>query len=510
MPTAVSSSSPLSPVTSGAAKPAAAVGAAGPTKSADASTDPSTETSDFNSVLTPMMKGADAGSKAAAAALPTAEATLTATATPDSGVTSVLPEGLELTAVLQQATAAKGNALPVDGKGLPASPPKAAAETLEDPTLQIPLAVAKEASEGELAVQKPATQSSKADSKKTDDELLTNLAVPTPVIAPAATTAAGTSVETAPAGEKSAKGDGSDATTDAQTAAQQVLLTGVPQTVTAQMVNASEAKSNQIENKDVESQLTATMLPSNARTFAQHADTSKSSVEALSQSSDGGKISASGSALTDLLPTPTEAGKHDDTITAGGFGKLLEAQATANTNAQQPAVDAAALNNKSLTGAVAYRMEGNTQVATTLVNQPVDSPQWSNEIGERVVWFGANKIQHAEIELDPPELGPLQVRISTVNDQTSISFTSHHAGVREVLDQSLPKLKEMFSDQGLNLVQADVGERRGSQQHQQFETGDASGTAKDNAAGDDETDGAVATKSSATTKLRLGLVDAYA
>src|SRR5690606_8466661 len=78
-------------------------------------------------------------------------------------------------------------------------------------------------------------------------------------------------------------------------------------------------------------------------------------------------------------------------------------------------------------------------------------PQWSQAVGERVLWLAAQNISTAELRLDPPELGPMQVRVTVHQDQVQVNFTSPHAGVREALDQGAARLREMFNEQGLNL-----------------------------------------------------------
>lgn len=106
-------------------------------------------------------------------------------------------------------------------------------------------------------------------------------------------------------------------------------------------------------------------------------------------------------------------------------------------------------------------------VVQTSVQTPVGQPQWSQAVGEKVLWLAAQNISSAEINLHPQDLGPVQVKVSVTQDQANVTFTSHHAVVREVLDQNLNRLRDMFSEQGLNLVNVDVSDR--SFQRQQGE-----------------------------------------
>lgn len=106
-------------------------------------------------------------------------------------------------------------------------------------------------------------------------------------------------------------------------------------------------------------------------------------------------------------------------------------------------------------------------VVQTGVPVPLGQPQWGQGVGERVLWLAAQNVSAAEIRLDPPELGPMQVRVSVNQEQVNVSFVSPHPAVRDALDQQLQRLREMFSEQGLNLGNVDVSDKSFSQQDQE-------------------------------------------
>jgi flagellar hook-length control protein FliK len=100
-------------------------------------------------------------------------------------------------------------------------------------------------------------------------------------------------------------------------------------------------------------------------------------------------------------------------------------------------------------------------------------------VGDKVLWLAAQNVSSAEIRLDPPELGPMQVKVSVNQEQVNVTFTSPHAGVREALDQQLNRLREMFSEQGLNL-NVDVSDRSFAERDRDRpESGSARGNAED-------------------------------
>ncbi|TBU81977.1 flagellar hook-length control protein FliK [Pseudomonas daroniae] len=93
--------------------------------------------------------------------------------------------------------------------------------------------------------------------------------------------------------------------------------------------------------------------------------------------------------------------------------------------------------------------------------QPVAMQQtgWGEGVVDKVMWMSSQNLKSAEIQLDPAELGRLDVRISLNQDQTQISFASAHPGVREALESQMHRLREMFTQQGMNLADVNVSDQ---------------------------------------------------
>jgi hypothetical protein len=108
-----------------------------------------------------------------------------------------------------------------------------------------------------------------------------------------------------------------------------------------------------------------------------------------------------------------------------------------------------------------------TSTAGTIANSPlgasVNGQGWNQAVGERVVFMARNGIQRADVRLHPQNLGPLDIRVSVQNDQASVTFNVQNASTREAVEQALPRLRELFEQQGMDLVDVDV-----SDQQQQF------------------------------------------
>ncbi len=109
------------------------------------------------------------------------------------------------------------------------------------------------------------------------------------------------------------------------------------------------------------------------------------------------------------------------------------------------------------------------------VTVPFNQPGWGESIGRQLAMLMARNMDSAQIQLDPPELGPLAVKIQVHNDQVSLHFTTAHSSVKEALEATSLKLSEMFQEEGMELANLDVTSDDASQQqaNQQGERKDA-------------------------------------
>jgi flagellar hook-length control protein FliK len=85
------------------------------------------------------------------------------------------------------------------------------------------------------------------------------------------------------------------------------------------------------------------------------------------------------------------------------------------------------------------------------------TPAFADEFGNRVVWMAGHNQQAAEFHIDPPQLGPVEVRLSLASDQASLVLLSPHASVRDALQATLPRLQDMLAAAGINLGSVHVG-----------------------------------------------------
>ncbi|HEY8856811.1 MAG TPA: flagellar hook-length control protein FliK [Rugosibacter sp.] len=88
---------------------------------------------------------------------------------------------------------------------------------------------------------------------------------------------------------------------------------------------------------------------------------------------------------------------------------------------------------------------------------PLGQIAWRDEVGQKLTWMVSNNRQQADLVLNPPQLGRIEVTLSLDGNQASASFTSPHAAVREVLENSMTRLREVLADAGVALGQTHVG-----------------------------------------------------
>ena len=90
------------------------------------------------------------------------------------------------------------------------------------------------------------------------------------------------------------------------------------------------------------------------------------------------------------------------------------------------------------------------------VPTPVRDQAWATDFGQKIVWLASNDKQSAQITLNPPQMGPIEISLSLDKGNASASFTSANSEVRNALETAMPKLREMFASAGIELGQTNV------------------------------------------------------
>ncbi len=104
-----------------------------------------------------------------------------------------------------------------------------------------------------------------------------------------------------------------------------------------------------------------------------------------------------------------------------------------------------------------------TQATPAIVSTPVGQPGFAQDVGDRLLMLATGQVKSAELALTPAELGPVRVSIEVRGQDASITFVAAAAATRTALEEALPRLREMFNQQGLNLLDAHVDAQVGQQ-----------------------------------------------
>lgn len=262
--------------------------------------------------------------------------------------------------------------------------------------------------------------------------------------------------------------------------------------------------------------VTATQLRPDARIAAQFSATAPSQFSSKSPATAGPANRAAGPAVATAGPPLDDASVAPDADPVGptppafkldaslSGGSPLDLDAPGLDTSVTPAVgwtpqqtaQAAALHERPATGVLHL----DTQL-------PLQTPRFAEGFGQQVVVLAQNGIQQAQMSLNPPELGPIDVRITFHQNEASVQIAAASGLARETIQEALPRLRELMDSAGVRLndagVFAQLPQREQSLQGQvrsdwligQRQGGEASFD--------------VATETS-TLLRRVGLIDAYA
>lgn len=179
----------------------------------------------------------------------------------------------------------------------------------------------------------------------------------------------------------------------------------------------------------------------------------------IEEAPNGRSAGALPSGTESTLARAADVARHDSRFTweLGG-----ERQSGDRRSGEVPAT-ASPQAELSLHNALERKPESFAPPAQAAAAHPLDEPvafgrrAFANDLGERVLWMASNNRQVAELRVDPPHLGPVEVRLSIEGEQASVTLIAAHAGVREALQSSIPRLQDMIHAIGLELGNVTVG-----------------------------------------------------
>ena len=139
----------------------------------------------------------------------------------------------------------------------------------------------------------------------------------------------------------------------------------------------------------------------------------------------------------------------------------------------------------------------------------VGTPAWDGALAQKVTWMSNQQMQVAQLQLNPPDLGPMEVTLTVgtgPDAETRIEFTSPHLAVREALQSALPQLREMMENSGITLGSTTVSAESFQQQSQSGRQDNPSARSSDNLS---QNSSEMAARS-ITTRSHDGMVDIFA
>ena len=227
-----------------------------------------------------------------------------------------------------------------------------------------------------------------------------------------------------------------------------------------------------------------TVLPAAARPIAQFASPEHLLEAPVTAATAGGAGAADEAPDTDSTDgTASPAGGFAAAIRAalpqafapalGASGDAQSGSAGSQQGSADPGDSGAALGAATATaaapattGTAAAAQQSGTPV-TAQLHSAVGTSAWANELGARLHWMAGQGVSAASLRLTPEQLGPVEVKISMHENAASVFFSAAQPETRSALEAALPRLKELFSAQGLNLAQAGVSDQsaRGARSH---------------------------------------------
>jgi flagellar hook-length control protein FliK len=113
-------------------------------------------------------------------------------------------------------------------------------------------------------------------------------------------------------------------------------------------------------------------------------------------------------------------------------------------------------------------------IVTARLSPEVGNSEWGKALSQQLVHMGNAGQQVAELQLNPPGLGPLKVTLSMNDHQIQAMFVSAHASVRGAVEAALPQLRATLAESGINLGNTSVGAESQQQQQTAFANGQGS------------------------------------
>ncbi|NOJ00596.1 flagellar hook-length control protein FliK [Vibrio kanaloae] len=247
---------------------------------------------------------------------------------------------------------------------------------------------------------------------------------------------------------------------------------------TAAVATAAQQVSAQTASQSANNALTdkAAMLHANNAHAAQQAAAQQANVASPQQQATLDQaLTAQGIAMN-AMPAATKAGSTDTLLKAGagaaalsGLGKAGAKEDSKDSTFAQQIASAAGAQGTATVGSGPTRAEiqaaqqAPLQLTKELANE---------QVAEKVQMMMSKNLKNLDIRLDPPELGQMKIRMTMNNDVANVHFTVSNQQARDVIEQTLPRLREMLAQQGMQLADSSVQQQSSGQGQESYNNGE--------------------------------------
>ena len=286
--------------------------------------------------------------------------------------------------------------------------------------------------------------------------------------------------------------------TDGSTAADSSLPESVDEPVVAAVAVTGQEKPTVVDNSSQESvdeavAGTVTATAQEKPTTASSRDSSAEVAQLAALFAGGSKreVASTAAAATEKTVTSLDAAAEEAAASSDAAGELDPGQSGA-TSVADGALPESASHVKSLSESVrssatteagsAYQQilqrgaadgaeataQGRDKSMLFSAVHLANAQQAAPELAQRMTLMIGQKWHEAEIQLEPQGLGKMNIQLSIDQDQkANVQFVVQQGNARELLEQALPKLRDMLASQGVQLGQTSVQQQAAGQQQSQ-------------------------------------------